>query len=317
MGQFSFTCPNCGCLVCTCPNKPFIGVLYPEFSVDLPTIGTCPPNVLPGTYLPAIQAQGGFCDNNVSNGDCCWFYLINPGAPIGSAAFLNPGSISSPSGCPSNPSGAAGGWVLTFESGAPSPLIKYIYPSPGQLFPGLPGIPSQFLGGGPSWTFSLCNIINSGCPNIGLGSGFPWGLPLTLQVFADSTGTPCTNCADCPFFILPGTLHVTLTSPNGNCTCLAGTYPLTWTQTTNLWQVTVPGVCGAQNMLLQVGCFINSTSLAQYTFAVSCGGVQQVAGRTSVTCSPFSATFDIGTFTLGCPPCGGTTGIGLHAVVTF
>jgi hypothetical protein len=319
MGQFSFFCPSCGCPTCTCPNKANIGVLYPEFSVDLPTIGTCPPNVLPGTYLPNIQPQGGLICNSIPfNGDCCWYYLINPGAPTGSIAQLYPGSISSPSGCPGAP-GAAAGWVLTFSSGAPSPLIKYIYPSPGVLFPGTFSIPAQFLGGGPSWTFYLCDIINSGCPPLGLGNdGFPWGLPLTLQVFANSTGTPCTNCLDCPLLILPATIHVTLTSPNGNCACLVGTYALTWTQATNLWQVTIPGVCGTRAMTLQFGCFVNQSDKAQYTFGVSCPGAFPVAqNRTSFTCSPFSAIFDLGLSTLSCSPCGGAFGVGLHAVVTL
>jgi hypothetical protein len=301
MGQFSFPCANCGCSgPCPCATEAAeLGVYYPQFFVNLPTVGSCGPFALPGDYFPLQTVNIG--------GNCIWSYSIGTVGDYGIAAIMQHGVIA---GCPAGESES--GWLLNFASGNVVPNVRYWYPDPNQVFGGAAFfIPAQFLAGGP-WTFTLCNNGNaSGCTG-----AFPWGMPATLEVFADSVGTPCTNCTDCATTILPATMHVTLTSPNGACNCLIGTYALTWNQATNVWQAVIPGTCGTQTMTLSFGCFDTFPGV-QYTFVVQCATGQVLQQRASIACSPFAAVFDIALQGLGCAPCSGGVGFGLHAVVTL
>jgi hypothetical protein len=114
---------------------------------------------------------------------------------------------------------------------------------------------------------------------------------------SDYAGTSCstsvtvTGCggvttACCPNS-LPSTLHATVSNVSG-CSCLAGTYALTY-QGNSTWQSSTMTLCGTANAFLS---FLCNPSLEVFEFIVTCSNNTFSALAGSSNCSGVNFTFN-------------------------
>ena len=135
---------------------------------------------------------------------------------------------------------------------------------------------------------------------------------------ASLTVTNCgVPCAACPEIVkLPQTLYATL-SDLGGCSCLAGTYPLTWNGLTWMY-ANAKGPCFFDNFgqLIQLGLEIifQCDPFVGATLVLTCGPLGAEVPATSISCSPFHAEFL--SFVPNPPPqscCSGTVNVSITA----
>ena len=105
----------------------------------------------------------------------------------------------------------------------------------------------------------------------------------------------CTCCGSgitspcCLGFILPSTLHVTITDAGG-CACLAGTYTIDYVGLDQAWETPAPAaVCGSVfGLSISLKCLNNTT----WDLNLTCGSpLVKGVSPTSVVCSPFDLVF--------------------------
>jgi hypothetical protein len=98
----------------------------------------------------------------------------------------------------------------------------------------------------------------------------------STTVTVSGGGGVTTTC--CPNNTLPDTVYVTISNAAG-CTCLEGTYTLTWDAANSEWNAYVNGLCGQASVQFNLYC-----GNGQWGFA--CGVLQQTS--LSGSCSPFA-----------------------------
>jgi hypothetical protein len=100
------------------------------------------------------------------------------------------------------------------------------------------------------------------------------------------TVTGCNTTACCPAG-LPTTLHATISNVSG-CSCLAGTYAMTY-QGNGIWESSALSLCGTANSSLVMEC--NSAEEA-FEFSIACANNSFSAFAASADCTGVNFTFN-------------------------